>query len=722
MDGGLERLIHILRTPPQRVPSHARDAPLQKGLQANWKWSLAFQCVVNIGVRGSEKIRTRVVEAGIAPVIVRVLESFLLAAEAVKEDRLWHDTSLSAAPHAMQRAVYPSLGLSDTPHPLEERSAAPPGAPSDAQRDVSVYDDSTQDAEMPSRNACYWTDHEASVLRESSTSRRVLSSEYDASASGSASECAEDAEMCVDDGDLDAVAVAPSNDVVRSSQETPRPPRPSLETPLSEATPRPQRTQTPTPGRSTARLTLPQIEANFVYREEEVLMSLQLLAYLSKYPHVRLFFHNADVRDTMLFCPDWPDEGLPNRTWSPSDPLHRNVFSVAERFTTRSSRMTGCTGALNSFFPRLGHEIQYWAGVVMRNACRKDESRGGIRQCANMLCGKWEAYPREFAKCRRCRKAKYCSKQCQSKGWQMGHRFWCSARDDVDRKKDDSRASFLAPETDSGAATPPAGPVPQSMETQETVTAALLAARAEPADADAPAHPRPFGTRAMPSTLSRTVPQMRGASAASVETTDFDMSDENAHVAVPVHTTPSPNVREPMIAGALSVHGTDTPDSVQEAQGMQGPGILEAIAATWSGTDVNPTPAPGPSTEHYDLRIRVPSSLSAGSASPGTPASPDMAQAPRLTPLGGLTIAQHFRARYRIPAGRTVSSSMLSNSFSAADLAQPEADMLVAPRRMSATTANSRVASPTRGIATFPGGAQCTDDTEMEHLASSPSG
>jgi hypothetical protein len=27
----------------------------------------------------------------------------------------------------------------------------------------------------------------------------------------------------------------------------------------------------------------------------------------------------------------------------------------------------------------------------MRNACRKDESRGGIRQCANMLCDKWRA-------------------------------------------------------------------------------------------------------------------------------------------------------------------------------------------------------------------------------------------------------------------------------------------------------------------------------------------
>ena len=36
--------------------------------------------------------------------------------------------------------------------------------------------------------------------------------------------------------------------------------------------------------------------------------------------------------------------------------------------------------------PAMPQEIQYWAGVIMRNACRKDDSRGGIRQCANSEC------------------------------------------------------------------------------------------------------------------------------------------------------------------------------------------------------------------------------------------------------------------------------------------------------------------------------------------------
>jgi hypothetical protein len=59
-----------------------------------------------------------------------------------------------------------------------------------------------------------------------------------------------------------------------------------------------------------------------------------------------------------------------------------------------------------------------------------------------VLCGRWEQYPRQFAKCRRCRKAKYCGKECQSSAWSEGHRFWCSAKDgdeDAENVPDSSR-------------------------------------------------------------------------------------------------------------------------------------------------------------------------------------------------------------------------------------------------------------------------------------------
>lgn len=61
-----------------------------------------------------------------------------------------------------------------------------------------------------------------------------------------------------------------------------------------------------------------------------------------------------------------------------------------------------------------------------------------------MLCGRWEEYPREFAKCRRCRKAKYCGKECQSTAWSEGHRFWCSAKDGDD-EKDPGSTSNVTP-------------------------------------------------------------------------------------------------------------------------------------------------------------------------------------------------------------------------------------------------------------------------------------
>ncbi|KAF9505177.1 hypothetical protein BS47DRAFT_1247085, partial [Hydnum rufescens UP504] len=77
-----------------------------------------------------------------------------------------------------------------------------------------------------------------------------------------------------------------------------------------------------------------------------------------------------------------------------------NIFSLVERFAFRPSPS-------EPQLPHLPNEIQYWGGVIMRNACRKDEGQGGIRQCTNMTYGKWEKTPRKFAKCWRCRKAKY---------------------------------------------------------------------------------------------------------------------------------------------------------------------------------------------------------------------------------------------------------------------------------------------------------------------------
>ncbi|KAJ7703773.1 hypothetical protein B0H16DRAFT_1829447 [Mycena metata] len=226
------------------------------------------------------------------------------------------------------------------------------------------------------------------------------------------------------------------------------------------------------------------------YRDEDVLLSLQLLAYLSKYPHVRQAFYKrrhgfhpasalalaaAEAQPpTEVALPKAPElsrerereKGRASQGQGQQLAFLRafgvsgggkekekgkapvgaspSTSRVAAAVTTTiptpaasTSKTTSGSGWRRMYrsaesAAKLPQEIQYWAGMIMRNACRKDDSRGGIRQCANMLCGRWEEYPREFAKCRWCRKAKYCGKECQSTAWSEGHRFWCSAKEGDD--------------------------------------------------------------------------------------------------------------------------------------------------------------------------------------------------------------------------------------------------------------------------------------------------
>ncbi|ETW82563.1 hypothetical protein HETIRDRAFT_382653, partial [Heterobasidion irregulare TC 32-1] len=97
MDGGLERLVRLLHDfclsppPPENpavlyglLPPAHRAPRLAPALNpkvfdkhAAYRFSLAFQCVVNIGVRGSEPIRSRVVQAGTLDVVGCILEAWL---------------------------------------------------------------------------------------------------------------------------------------------------------------------------------------------------------------------------------------------------------------------------------------------------------------------------------------------------------------------------------------------------------------------------------------------------------------------------------------------------------------------------------------------------------------------------------------------------------------------------------------------------------------------
>lgn len=174
-------------------------------------------------------------------------------------------------------------------------------------------------------------------------------------------------------------------------------------------------------------------------RDEDVVWCLEVLAFLSKYAYLRgqlqhtHLVPNLSIRDSsdkqLNVCDDDMDLDYNDSCSESADHwdyetydfeleqdiddefkgASKNIFLLVERFTTLQSE-----------------EMKYWAGAIMRNSCRKDESKGGVRQCANFECGKWEDSPRQFAKCRRCKRTKYCSKECQLKAWPF-HRHWCVA-------------------------------------------------------------------------------------------------------------------------------------------------------------------------------------------------------------------------------------------------------------------------------------------------------
>ncbi|KAL9012810.1 MAG: hypothetical protein Q9173_002449 [Seirophora scorigena] len=161
-------------------------------------------------------------------------------------------------------------------------------------------------------------------------------------------------------------------------------------------------------------------------RDEDVLLSLQLLAYVSKYCTLRSYFQESHLVPRLKINPmpkasqlrqgqDGIAAAETNKRSVDMEeeeeyllPDDFNIFPLVEKFTVRHH----------------SQDMRHWAGVVMRNLCRKDDSRGGIRQCAYYRCGKWEEYTRQFAKCRRCRRTKYCSKECQKNAW-VFHRHWC---------------------------------------------------------------------------------------------------------------------------------------------------------------------------------------------------------------------------------------------------------------------------------------------------------
>ncbi|TKX24938.1 MYND-type zinc finger protein samB [Elsinoe australis] len=500
VDGGVERLVCILKE------GRSKDA------MEMWKWNLAFQCVVNIGVRGSEAVRTRVVEADMVPVVATILDNYIQAIEKCREKEMAQYPTRQRSSSQTRRSHTKPHSRRQQPPPIEIPQQ-PATQVHEHRRQLSTPQNETvftsspfgnnisgfgirpvQDIDrlpsmLPTLNTIELSSQPVSpstpsAARTQETVPRRPSIRHQLSVSGPNWEDEQVEESLPETSDNNTASPDPvvgiQNDVVMQDADEAIP-RGGSATPVTLTAPTisvvdefnshidDSRTTTPTqqnfnpiqplPPVNVVNATPPNVRQTLdsyygrlpalpnllsaLPRDEDVIMSLQLLAYVSKYCNLRSYFQATHLVPRLKVGPELSalDSTDPNagRTaaqlqadWDnefvDSGEEAYNIFPLIEKFTVRvpsSSR-----NPLHPTSPQQCDTMQYWAGVVMRNLCRKDESRGGIRQCAYWKCGKWEQWPRQFAKCRRCRRTKYCSKDCQKGAWGT-HRFWCVAAEEA---------------------------------------------------------------------------------------------------------------------------------------------------------------------------------------------------------------------------------------------------------------------------------------------------
>ena len=532
VDGGIEQLVCILKEGRSRE------------MMELWKWNLAFQCIVNIGVRGSEAVRTRLVEADVVPVVATILDNYAQVMEklqAVKKIRARaleieqmkaasgvpdsihprdhrthrrHPPPAIEIPHPSARdtqqqanngmtdpipdpqivltspperttffrdqlpratdpallnrrrivqplaTAFPNLENGFTPRPVRDADRLPSMVPglqaglvsqpespitplaaaaqqtipeaaprqrpglrqqissASAETDVTNGEDVTMGDDLTESTPAEpivglqdamevdETGGRESMLDEASESRGLT---IPNPSEGNNSEAFNITHHSPTDGSIANRATPAGEDAMGLS-----PARPTVNTAA------PVIQQTTYPGFLRDPLITPAVAA-IMPRDEDVLMALQLLAYVSKYTSLRTYFQETHLVPKLKIGKNI--QSLDDASYHASSPVEAgedeeefllpddfNVFPLVEKFTEK----------------HYTKDMQYWACVVMRNLCRKDESKGGIRQCAWYMCGKWEETPRQFAKCRRCRRTKYCSKECQKEAWRY-HRHWCQS-------------------------------------------------------------------------------------------------------------------------------------------------------------------------------------------------------------------------------------------------------------------------------------------------------
>lgn len=479
-DGALERLVSILhgchiplyellQLDLKHVSRHRRARMVwrQKSLaMCAWKWTLAFQCLVLTGTRGTEQIRKKVVLSGVVPVLATVLDNYLLYRknyDHLKGTKV--DIDLK------------SLGTEQSYQELrkdENETFAQYMEYLTGREDFRL----SQDPDFVSEDLLSTSETLPSDFADIWSTFKNLDNE-----NGNSSD--ENGDNNVDGGGDALVDKETTDDSCFMVDEDNK---------LSISIPRDF------------------FLGRIIPKQDDVIWSLQLLAFISKYTYMKQQLQNVELIESLSFrsvlervkkrmykeeeeqtrsidveqvkeSHDVPMQeqeedpfliellGLANRckqlerekelqnvvpTQNPYQ--YYNVLVTEQRVSERIIKERRLVAEFNekwnyddlvtdlddetwqfastkdcyNLFPLVEkytvssknpHDMVYWSSVIMRNSCRKNEVTG-VRQCANFFCGKWEDYPRQFAKCRRCKRTKYCSRDCQLKAWTY-HRYWC---------------------------------------------------------------------------------------------------------------------------------------------------------------------------------------------------------------------------------------------------------------------------------------------------------
>ncbi|QLQ78133.1 hypothetical protein HG537_0A03800 [Torulaspora globosa] len=481
-DGALERLVAILQgcyiplfdllgLDLKHVSKHKRAQSIwrQKKLaMCAWKWTLAFQCLVLTGTRGTEQIRKKVVLSGVIPVLATVVDNYLIYHK--KYDHLKGgpiDINLSSLE---SEKTYKLLRKDENESYAQYMEYITGRDPLRLSNDDEFAGENLLRPSMtlPSDFIEIWLNCRTSIEMEGINGKRIEKKSSSESTGNEASDKFNIGDESFISDDDQSLCISVPRDFL-----------------LGKVIP----------------------------KQDDVIWSLQLLAFISKYTYMKQQLQNVELVESLSFRSivervrkrlaekERPDQerpasedivmqdAPPNDMTAPDDPFLIELQEIAERcklsekgaikekepffenhyrhfissistehnqsravqerkliddfnrkwdYNTLSTELDDETWSyINSkeslnIFPLVErctvnhenpHDMVYWSSVIMRNSCRKNEVTG-VRQCANFACGKWEDFPRQFAKCRRCKRTKYCSRDCQLTAWTY-HRYWC---------------------------------------------------------------------------------------------------------------------------------------------------------------------------------------------------------------------------------------------------------------------------------------------------------